>query len=112
MRDLTELNKLEKYLKENAIPYERFDQEAKPGWNSDWHQIIVPSKEVHDWDAICHYGSYGVEEGLLEIYGLIVDETIDGGVEGWLTADDVIERIERHDSVKLCTKHGYFKEEK
>ena len=58
------------------------------------HQIIVPSKEKHDWDVICHPGSYGYEEGLLEIMGSI---TRNDEVEGYLTAEDVIERIEEHD---------------
>ena len=46
------------------------------------------------WDAICQQGSYGYEDGLLEICGDIV-ETKDDIVEGYLTAQDVIERIER-----------------
>ena len=40
-----------------------------------------------------HNGSYGYEKGLLEIYGSIVWPCGDS-VEGYLTAADVIERIE------------------
>ena len=93
-RDLTEMNKLEEYLKAHGIEYKRRDTEETPD-ELDWHQIIV-----HDqWDAICHYGSYGCEQGLLEIMGALVDIEKDGdSVVGWLTADDVIARIERRHS--------------
>ena len=100
MRDLTELNKLEKYLKARGMRYERFDNDevvgARDVYRLDRHQIIVPaSGEEAEWDAICQRGSYGEEEGLLEIYGVIVPESVCDSVEGFLTAQDVIERIER-----------------
>lgn len=51
-----------------------------------------------DWgtcDAICHDGSYGKFDGLLEIMGDLVDETKTGDtVEGWLTAEDILNRID------------------
>ena len=99
-RDLTELNKLEAYLKEHGVSYEREDREARrlPDGTFlclDWHRIVVHSRDDYLWDAICHKGSYGAEKGLLEIMGDIVDEEAVGDrVEGWLTAADVIERIE------------------
>lgn len=105
MRDLTQLNKVEQYLKDNNIPYEREDKEDKlvtikvsdkhfPVYEQfDSHQICVPSRERRKWDVICHRGSYGAEQGLLEIMGTIVRPCRDS-VEGWLTADDVIARIE------------------
>jgi len=46
-------------------------------------------------DAICHAGSYGHEDGLLEIMGL--DITIDeygDSVLGWLTAEEVLEHLD------------------
>ena len=104
MRDLSNLNKLEQYLVEHNIPYERIDQEDKPLDDGhkyvlvefERHQICVPREgEGREWDAICHRGSYGAEEGLLEIMGNIVDPLAVDSVEGWLTADDVISRIER-----------------
>ena len=51
--------------------------------------------EVEDmsWDAICHDGSYGHQEGLLEIMGSIVKIDYDD-VEGWLTADEILNRLE------------------
>ena len=93
-----ELDKLEEYLKEKGIVYERTDEELNEyGFNR--HQIMVYENKGDDdciWDAICHYGSYGYEEGLLEIMGSLVDRRVDGdSVVGYLTADDVIERIEK-----------------
>lgn len=81
-RDLTELNKLEAYLKDKGIDYRRIDEDKDP----DYHQIIVPKK---GWDVICHKGSYGCEQGLLEGMGSIFGKN----VEGYLTTADVIQRI-------------------
>lgn len=89
---MNELNKLGKYLKEHGYEYERIDKENDP-WGYDRHQIIVYKNGEKQWDAICHRGSYGYDEGLLEIMGNIVENT-DDTVEGWLTADDIIKRLE------------------
>lgn len=96
-RDLTELNKLEEYLKANGIEYERIDEDDKLklfGFTTelDHHQIKVGVTEAGpwDWDVICQSGSYGSDEGLLEGMGSIFE----GDVEGWLTAEDVIKKIE------------------
>ncbi len=98
MSNLKELDKLQKYLDENHILYERIDRPglpALPGMEAigNRHQINVIDEDKNViWDAICHYGSYGYEEGLLEVMG----EKLIGhdDVEGYLTADDVIKLIE------------------
>ena len=88
---MSELEKLEKYLKENGFIYRR--GKAGIANHDDWGQIIVYNKDgERQWDAICNFGSYGHEEGLLEIMGTIVQGS--DSVEGWLTADDVIKRLE------------------
>ena len=95
--DLSEMDKLEAYLKENNIPHERIDEYegSKYAPQIDRHQICVPSTELPwEWDVICHFGSYGYKEGLLEGMGNIFGG---GDPEGWLTADDVIERIKNYD---------------
>lgn len=85
----SELDKLAQYLDEHDISYERIDKESADS-DINRHQIIVRSKEgTRLWDAVCQYGSYGYEEGLLEVMGIITDED----VEGWLTAQDVISRL-------------------
>lgn len=46
-------------------------------------------------DAVCTKYSFGREKGLLEIMGNIVDKKrVGDSVEGWLTAQDVIDRVE------------------
>lgn len=89
---MSELDKLEEYLKEKGIEYERIDNHTDFP-NGDWHQICVPcyEQEFRQWDAVCHAGSYGYEQGLLEIMGIICP---DHDVLGFLTAEDVIKRIE------------------
>lgn len=80
----SEMDKLEAYLKENDYNYVR-----NKGNNSvfnDFDQI-----ECDGWDVVCHSGSYGGRDGLLESYGMKED---DGDVTGWQTAEDIIERLE------------------
>ena len=101
MTDLTNLNYLEKYLQVHGIKYERIDQEEifdreRHIVKCERHQInVLGNNGKPVWDAICQFGSYGYDKGLLEIYGSIVDEEKDGdSVVGWLTAQDVIARIQ------------------
>lgn len=77
------------------------------GYNCRWYytklgdktirnQIIVYSNDDEQdrlWDAICQHGSYGYEQGLLEIYGEIVHPMLDDdNVIGYLTADEIIQK--------------------
>lgn len=81
---MTELEKLKNYLDDH-------------GYVSKWcdifssnDQIIVYADDkatVRSWDVVCHEWSYGGKDGLLEIYGSLLDD-----VDGWLTADDVIKK--------------------
>jgi hypothetical protein len=88
---MSELDKLEEYLKKYNIPYERIDEEGI----FNRHQILVKDEDgVVIWDAVCHFGSYGYKEGLLEIMGTLVRPEDRDSVAGWLTAEDVIKRIE------------------
>lgn len=89
---MSELDKLSEYLTENHYNFERKD-DNNPIWNR--HSIIVyDDNGEYLWDAICHRGSYGYEKGLLEIMGTIVSYDAGDSVEGWLTAQDVIDRLE------------------
>lgn len=82
--DYTEMIKLKLLLQEAKIPY-RID-----------YVLGMPSVRYYGLgkelicDAICHSGSYGHEEGLLEIMGLTRN---DDSVEGWLTSEEVFDRI-------------------
>lgn len=98
---MTELDKLEEYLKAHGCEYDRYDSDTI--WDDagrvislNRHQIVVYHDGDRSRDAICHEGSYGYDKGLLEIYGDIVWDDIDGdSVRGYLTAQEVINRIER-----------------
>lgn len=86
---MTELDKLEKYLKKNKYNYERIERTDE----IDTHMIIVYENGERVWDAICHEGSFGYEQGLLEIMGTIVQDE-EEEVEGYLTAKEIIKRLE------------------
>ena len=90
---MEELRRLEIYLRATGVQYEAFNEEGI--WGR--HQIIVFEDGERSWDAICQRGSYGWEDGLLEVMGEPVVKPEDGdSVCGWLTADEVIERFEEY----------------
>lgn len=97
---MSELDILTQYLKDHNIPFERYDCSKEDfevndecTFYIDRHQICVPNQQYILWDVICHEGSYGYRDGLLEAYGDIVE--VDDVVEGYLTAQNIIERIEK-----------------
>lgn len=60
----------------------------------DGFQIAYPSFDNCVCDIILHQYSYGCDHGLLEIMGLLTDEESDiDSVLGWLTAEQVFDRI-------------------
>lgn len=83
-------------------------RDAAPTDTREWD-----NPRLRAWDAICGCGSYGNEEGLLEVMGNPVILPSDGDtVAGWLTADDVIarlegERDERQDDTGFADVTGY-----
>lgn len=82
-----EILKLDKMLDAMEIPHEtirRYD-----GW-----QVIYPNDKDRVADVIECFGSYGHEEDLLEIMGLLTEE--EGRVLGYLTAIEVCERMAKH----------------
>lgn len=86
--DFTQMVALEKALLAAGVPCER--RRLYDGW-----QICYPSIENCVADVICHYGSYGSEQGLLEIMGLVSDGNGDS-VEGYLNAGECFNLIWRH----------------
>lgn len=89
----TEILKLDKMLNEAKIPH------TLDRWMDGW-QVCYPVEDYENgrvMDAIEHCGSYGHEKDLLEIMGLLTpEEEKDDSVKGWLTAEDVFERIKKH----------------
>ena len=65
----------------------------------DGIQIVVGD---FDWDAICHSGSYGHENGLIEVMGL---PQCEDDVIGYLTAEEVLKMIDGLDSETI--NHDY-----
>lgn len=99
---MTELEKLEKYLKANGYIFEHITEQAPEGTPEElcrhynkipWRdQIIVYDEDGHRlWDAVCHIGSYGAEQDLIEVMG---DQVTHDDVEGFLTAEDIIKVLE------------------
>lgn len=57
----------------------------------DGFKIAVPSQ---GWDAICHGNSYGCRSALLEVMGSAVVRVDYDDVEGYLTAQEILNRID------------------
>ena len=76
--NLTEINKLNAMLTQAGIPHTFEDL-------LDGKQIRMYAdldKKIELDDAIIHFGSHGVQIGLLESFNL-------GGCKGWETADEI-----------------------
>ena len=86
---MTEMEKLIKLLAEAKIPFK-----IRDCWGT--LQVGYPNFDNLVCDAVCHSFSYGHEEGLLEIMGLVDEEEVGDSVEGYLTAEEVFERIKTH----------------
>lgn len=96
----TEILKLDKMLTDANIPHtlDRF----LDGW-----QVIYSVNGKRIADAIEHYGSYGNEENLLEIMGLLTPEEEEcDSVLGCLTAEDVFKRMSEHYANHSTKKGG------
>ncbi len=112
---MTELDKLEKYLKDHKIPYERTDKRQlftslvpyelpkstslapyQETYSKEWHMISVPNDDSALWDVTGYSSPFTYGTTFLELMGsLVTDEEyeVDWAVKD-LTADDVIRRIE------------------
>ncbi|MDO4648094.1 MAG: hypothetical protein Q4B26_05535 [Eubacteriales bacterium] len=83
---MTEIDKLAEYLRGHGYEFKRH---TLP-YGSD--QIVVwNDKNKKAWDAVCGKYSYGGTNGLIETMGMPEDKK---GVTGWLTAQDIIDRLE------------------
>lgn len=76
----------------------KIDTELVTNWGA---QVIVYDNEGNRlWDAVINKGSYGSEKGLLEVMGSAIVKKVskmgnddDDEVLGWLTADEILEKI-------------------
>lgn len=106
MHNYTEFDKLVKMLDDAKISYERDDDDP----NLEYFKLTnnAPVKRIRYGkfpgtkigcicSVICGHGTYGGVEGLLEIMGLLTpDEEERDSVVGWLSAEDVFNRIKNH----------------
>lgn len=80
IRYVDEIAKLARGLKMRGISYTMRT-------HVDGLQIVADN-----WDAVCLTGSYGDARGLLEVMGRTITGNDD--VEGYLTADEILRRID------------------
>lgn len=90
MTNYTEIIRLHEMLTASNIPHTF-------GELFGGYQITYPLGENWVCSVIEHVGSYGSNFDLLEIMGLLTrEEAEDDSVVGFLTAEDVYERISAH----------------
>lgn len=75
-------------------------KKRRPGFISHlWpNQVIYYKDGMRIGDAICHYGSYGYQQGLFEVMGdalLTPEERENDSVVGYLRLEEVLERLEK-----------------
>ena len=89
MDRLKEFDDLEKMLADAKIAYCREDNTPN-AWGFDFHQLRADEDpgDRWTWDVVCNKGTYGYEQGLLEMWG---KNMIDP--EGYLTAKECFEKI-------------------
>ena len=97
-----EIKKLARMLDAARIPFvftRRFDNPIKKG-QSSYHLEYPVSSLSNCAKRVCSviqgYGTYGMEENKLEIMGLIEPGEASDSVLGYLTAEDVFNRISKH----------------
>lgn len=84
--EITQVDKLIVMLETTDIPFTVTSNHGRP-------QVWYPDDKRPVCDAICHWGSYGHQTGLIKIMGLTHN---DDSVEGYLNADEVFARIKEH----------------
>lgn len=101
----TEIFRLKKMLEKAKIP---FDFSTLHG---GYHIVYPTDSNKRICSVIEHDSSYGREKDLLEIKGLLTEleeETLEDDVLGYLTAEEVFQRIKNHWEKKLRGYNGYL----
>lgn len=99
-RKYKEIFRLAKMLKDAKIPFDFYEMTPKmknfiPEW--EHYHINYPSKDNCVISVIEGTGTYGEQNDKLEIMGGLTPEEVEesGTVLGWLTAEDIFERIKK-----------------
>lgn len=101
MAKYTEIFKLKGMLEKANIPFDwRDGTHIFECIGEEKYQIEYPCT-YRDGERECSiiqgYGTYGAEQNLLEIMGLLTpEESEQDSVCGWLSAENVFERIKKH----------------
>lgn len=105
MRKYNEIHKLHEMLLDAGIEHEwrnrnpeGYTEWLTDEWNIDlgWQIVVYRPNGSRLISVIEGYGTYGMEDDLLEIMGLLTPEELEwNSVCGSLTAEDVFGRIER-----------------
>lgn len=92
---MREIERLRQMLVKAEIPFEWNDERHEL---IDWRQIAYPcSGHYRVCSVVQGMGTYGNNENLLEIMGLLTpEEERCDSVVGYLTAEEVFERIKKH----------------
>lgn len=104
-----ELEKVKEYLEKEGYNIEtRLINEVfyTSGYTPDYNQIVVNTGKVDEWDVVSHPGSYGGINGLLETYCMPEDK---GDVTGYMTAEDLINRLEERKKGVMYRKRSLRK---
>lgn len=96
--EFKEIFKLRDMLDKANIEYKFTDRTQKLGITeyTDYHLELFDEDGIRYLSVIQSFGSYGREKDLLEIMGLLTPEEQEvDSVVGFLTAENVFERIKR-----------------
>lgn len=97
--EITENDKFIKMVQENpplTFTFSVIEYLGRP-------QIVFMDVETGErvCDAVCHWGSYGHERGLIEVMGYPLSLTGDDDVDGFLTANTVYARLMNADKERI-----------
>ena len=101
---MREIDKLDAMLCEAGIPFERYDEDLRPKhdyWKCHIYYPKRPKVGGGSYQMVCSViqgtCTYGGNENLLEIMGLLTAEEAEhDSVRGYLTVENVFERIKKH----------------
>lgn len=89
--ELKEFRRLEYLLTNADIPFEEIITKPVGNLPTEYYhlQICYPNQKYKISDVVIFRGSYGVDEGTLEMMGLVNQEEVGDTVQGHMTADEV-----------------------
>lgn len=99
MKEYKEIFRLKEMLEEASIPYEFEDRSIPQADFQSYHIGFPVINPMHEMvcSVIEGFATYGAEVDKLEIMGLLTEKELEiDSVRGWLTAENVFERIEAY----------------